>query len=138
MRSGKTTLFGGLYCLFYTVGARTYTVLPPTTLLWGQMLPVFIRLAARSFTVLPPPTLLLRRMLPVFYTVGARSSTVLPAPTLLLGQMLSVSFYTVGGANLYCASPYTAPRENSTCFGAMSVDVLDDPLLCCPPTLCMG
>ena len=105
------------------------------------MLPVLIRLAARSFTVLPPPpTLLLGQMLPVFNTVGARSSTVLPPTTLLLGQMLPVFYNTVGGANLYCASPYTAPNNsvNATCFGPMSVNVSDDPLLCCPPTLHLG
>ena len=149
------------------MGAQFSTVLPPPTLLLGQMLPVFLYGGARSSTVLPPPTLPLRqidaarfytvgcailhcatpsptlllgRILPVFYTVGARSSTVLPPPTLLLGQMLLVFFYTVGGANFYCASPYTAPinRVNATCLGAMSVDVSNGPLLCCPPTLCMG
>ena len=74
-------------------------------------------------------------MLPVFYTGGGRSSTVLPPPTLLLGQMLPVFVYTVGGANLYCASPCTAPGVNATCFDGMSVDVSDEPLLCCPLTL---
>ena len=48
------------------------------------------------------------------------------------GRCCPFFFYTVGGANLYCASPYTAPRVNATCFGAMSVDVSDDALLCCP------
>ena len=36
-------------------------------------------------------------------------------------------------ANRYRATPYTAPMLNAAKFGAMSVDVLGDPLLCCSP-----
>ena len=54
--SGEAAFFGGLYCpFFYTVGAGTYTVLPPPTLPLGQMLPVLKQLASRFFTVLPLP-----------------------------------------------------------------------------------
>ena len=125
---------------------------------WGEGCPFFIRWcailygftpsdttvgadAARFYTVdcailhcaIPPPyTTVGADAARFFYTVGARSFTVLPPLTILLGQTLPVFFYTVGGANLFCASPCTAPRVNATCFGAMSVDVSDDPLLCCP------
>ena len=34
--------------------------------------------------------------------------------------------------------PYTTPTLNAACFGAMSVDVLGDPLLCYPTTLHLG
>ena len=103
-------------------------------------------------------------MLPVFYTVGcASSTTVLPLPTLLLGQMLPVflygwlrdpllcypSPYTTVGADAarylygwrrdpHCATPYTTPRLNAACFGAMSVGVLGGPSLCYSPTLHLG
>ena len=37
-------------------------------------------------------------------------------------------------ATLYCATPpYTAPRLNATCFGAVGVGVLGDAFLCYPP-----
>ena len=54
---GNYLVRGVILPVFCTVGARTYTVLPPPVPLWGHMLPVFIRLAARFFTVLPPPPL---------------------------------------------------------------------------------
>ena len=86
-------------------------------------------------------------------------------PTLHLNQMLIVLVRcaSAGWATLHCAASlhctwvkcylfwcdvrrrvgrpftvlplYTAPRLNAACFGAMSGDVLDDDLLCCPPTL---
>ena len=40
---------------------------PPLTLLLGWMLPVFYTVGARSFTVLPPPTLPLEQMLLVSF-----------------------------------------------------------------------
>ena len=98
-------------------------------------------------------------MLPVFYAVGARSSNILPPPRLLQAQMLPVFFYgwlrdpllrdsppytTVGADAARCLysrrvgrpstvlPPYTTPRLNAACFGAMSVGVLGDLSLCYP------
>ena len=119
VRSGETTLFGGLYCPFF----------------------IWLRLAARSFTAVlpPPPTLLLGRMLPVFcirlLRDPLRYSTVLPPPTLLLGRMLPF-FYTVVRDPLLCY-PLLHYRWGRCC--PFLYGWLRDPSLCYPPrTLLLG
>ena len=96
----------------------------------------FIRLAARSSTVLPSPTLLLGQMLLVF--LRWRHDPLLCYPPLHYCWGRCCPFFTVDWATIHCATPYTTPRLNAACFGAISVGVLGDSSLCYPPTLHLG
>ena len=115
------------------------------TLLLGQMLPVFfffLRLAARTSTVLlSPPPLLLGQMLPVFYTVGVLGDPSLCYPlhyTWVKCCLVWCDECWRVGRPFTVLPPYTTPRLNAACFGAISVGVLGDSSLCYLPTLHLG
>ena len=103
---------------FFTVGARTVTVLPPPTLLlsdaarflygwrrdpllcyppphycWGRCCPFFIRLVREPLLSYPPLRYCRGRCCPFFIWLAARTSTVLPPPYTTVGQVLPVFLY---------------------------------------------
>ena len=139
MRSGETTLFGGVILpVFYTVDARTYTVLPPPRHYCGGRCCTFLYGWLRDASLCYPQP---RLNAAVF---GAMTVSVLSDSSLCFHP------YTTPRLNAACFgamsvsvlsnsyTPYTTPRVNAACFGAMSVSMLGDPSLCYPPTLHPG
>ena len=72
-------------------------------------------------------------MLPVFYTVGCAILYCASPPYTTVGADAARFFFIrLAARTHHGATPYTTPRLNAACSGAMSVGVLGGPSLCYP------
>ena len=138
-----TLLLGRMLPAFFIhLAARSSTVLP---LPLGQMRPILDTVGGAILDCATPPTLVLGQMLPVFCTV--RDAILYGATPLYttVGADAARFLYDWLRDPLLCyppntplerpftvLPPYTAPKSNFACFGAMSVGVLGDPSRCYP------